>query len=100
MKDDTTAFYQLFKALGSLKDSAKHINITKTQFEGDDTAGHRFLQCLSCERMEGENWSGLSLKNGDLTVIQNSGAAGVNFQHTVLEYELVLSIGEVNEILA
>ena len=50
--------------------------------------------------MEGENWSGLSLKNGDLTVLTNSGAAGVNFQHTVMEYEAIASIGEVNEVLA
>ena len=50
--------------------------------------------------MEGENWSGLSLKNGDLVVLENKGAGGVNFQHTILEYELVLSIGEINEVLA
>ena len=50
--------------------------------------------------MEGENWSGLSLKSGDLLVLTNGGAAGVNFMHTVLEYEMVLSIGEVNEVLA
>ena len=50
--------------------------------------------------MEGENWSGLSLKNGDLLELENKSAAGVNLQHTILEYELVLSIGEINEMLA
>ena len=100
MKDDTTRFYQLFKSLGSFKDSAKSINITKAQYAGNDTLGHRFLQCLSTEKMEGENWSGLSLKNGDLVVLENKSAAGVNFQHTILEYELVLSIGEISEVLA
>ena len=100
MKDDTTRFYQLFKSIGSFKDSAKHVNITKAQYAEDDTLGHRFLQCLSTEKMEGENWSGLNLKNGDLVVLENKGAAGVNFQHTILEYELVLSIGEINEVLA
>ena len=100
MKDDTTRFYQLFKSIGSFKGSAKHVNIAKAQYEGDDTLGHRFPPCLSTEKMEGENWSGLSLKNGDLVVLEKKGAAGVNFQHTILEYELLLSIGEINEVLA
>ena len=42
----------------------------------------------------------MSLKNEDLCVLENKSAAGVNFQHTILEYEFVLSIGEINEVLA
>ena len=46
MKNDTTRFYRLFKSIGSFEDSAKHVNITKAQYGGDDTFGHRFLQRL------------------------------------------------------
>ena len=94
IEDDTTAFYQLHKALGSHKDATRSINIDKAGYSGT-----KYLLCLSTEKLEGEPWSGISLANGDLVNLQIKNAGGVNFQYAVLEHEIVLSLGEVNEIL-
>ena len=50
MKDDTTRFNQLFKSIGSFKDSAKHVNITKAQYAGDGTFGHSFLLAIKVHK--------------------------------------------------
>ena len=95
IEDDATAYYQLHKALGGHKDAVRSINIDKAGY-----GSHKYLLCLSTEKLEGEPWSGISLKNGDLTTLQFRNAGGVGFSFAVLEHELVLSLGEVNEILA
>ena len=95
IEDDTTAYYQLHKALGAHKDATRSINISKADYEST-----KYLLCLSTEKLEGEPWSGISLKNGDLTTLQVKNAGGVGYQFAVLEHELVLSLGEVNEIQA
>jgi len=94
IEDDTTAFYHLHKALGSHKDATRSINIDKAGY-----AGTKYLLCLSTEKLEGEPWSGTSLSSGDLVNLQIKNAGGVGLQYAVLEHELALSLGEVNEIL-
>ena len=62
-------------------------------------AADRFSLDYPTEKLEGEPWSGISLANGDLVNLQIKNAGGANFQYAVLEHEIVLSLGEVNEIL-
>ena len=94
IKDDPTAWYQLTKALGLHADSARDVNITKAQF-----GGTRYVVCLSTEKLLGASWSGTSLKNGDIVNLQHKSAGGVGFQHALLEFQQVLSLGEVPEVL-
>jgi hypothetical protein len=94
ISDDGTAFYQLSKALGAYGDSNRSVNITKANY-----ASHEYVVCLSTEKLLGEDWAGLSIKGGDVINIQHRGAAGVNFQHVMLEYQQVLSLGEIPEVL-
>ena len=94
IEDATTAFYQPHKALGSHKDATRSINIDKAGYSGT-----KYLLCLSTEKLEGEPWAGVSLANGDLVNLQIKNAGGVGFQYAVLEHEIVLCLGEVNEIL-
>ena len=95
LKDDPTRWHQLSKALGLHADSARGINITKVQY-----AGTRHVVCLSTETLLGASWAGTSLRNGDIVNIQHKNAGtGVGFQHALLEYQQVLSLGEVRGVL-
>ena len=47
IEDDTTAFYQLHKALGSHKDATRSINIDKAGYSGT-----KYLLCLSTEKAQ------------------------------------------------
>ena len=94
LKDDPQAWYQLTKGLGLHADSSRDINITKAQY-----AGTRYVICLSTEKLLGASWSGTSLKNGDIVNLQHKNAGGVGFQYALLEFQQVLSLGEVPEVL-
>ena len=94
LKDDPSFWYQLTKAMGLHADSSRDINITKAQY-----AGTRFVACLSTEKLLGASWSGASLKNGDIVNLQHKSAGGVGFQYALMEFQQVLSLGEVPEVL-
>ena len=95
LKHDPTMFYQLTKALNLHADSSRDINIRKAQY-----AGTRHVVCRSTEKLLGASWSGTSLKNGDSVNIQHKNAgSGVGFQYALLEFQQVLSLGEVPEVL-
>ena len=95
LKDDPTMFYQLMKALNLHADSSRDINISKAQY-----ADNRHVICLSTEKLLGASWSGTSLKNGDIVNIQHKNAgSAVGFQYALLEFQQVLSLGEVPEVL-
>ncbi len=86
-------WYQLTKAMGVHMSPNTTLNITKAGYESTESA-----ICLSTEKMEGLPWSGLTLKNEAVTLTHKH-AGGCNFAHIVLEYEQILSLGEVNETL-
>ena len=80
--------------MGMHANSSRDINITKAQY-----AGTRFVACLSTEKLLGASWAGTSLKNGDIVNLQHKNAGGVGFQYALLEFQQVLFLGEVPEIL-
>ena len=94
IKDDPQAWYNLTKALGIHADSSRDINITKSQF-----AGTRYVVCLSTEKLLGAPFAGTSIKNGDIVNLQHKNAGGVGFQYALLEFQQILSLGEVPEVL-
>ena len=94
LKDDPSFWYQLTEAMGMHADSSRDINITKAQY-----AGTRFVACLSTEKLLGASWSGTSLKNGDIVNLQHKNAGGVGFQYALMEFQQVLSLGEVPGVL-
>lgn len=93
LKDTSMFWYQLTKSMGAHMSPNTTLNITKSGYESNT-----FVICLSTEKMEGLPWAGLSLKNEAVTLTHKN-AGGCNFEHVVLEYEQVLSLGEVNETL-
>ena len=94
LKDDPSAWYQLTKGLGLHADSARDINITKAEY-----AATRYVVCLSTEKLLGAPFGGTSLKSGDIVNLQHKNAGGVGFQYALLEFQQVLSLGEVPEVL-
>ena len=55
--------------------------------------------CLSTEKLPGAGWAGTSRRKGDIVGFQHKNAGGVGFQYALLEYQQVLSLGEVPEVL-
>ena len=96
LKDGPTMFYQLMKALNLHADSSRDIHISKAQY-----AGTRHVVCLS---VYGEAARSLlernEHQNKDIVNIQHKNAgSGVGFQYALLEFQQVLVLGEVPEVL-
>ena len=78
---------------GAHKDAVRSINIVKSGY-----AGTTFLIGRSTEKLEGDNWAGLSMKN-EMCALTHKNAGGVGFEYVVLEYGQALVLGEVTEVL-
>ncbi len=60
--------------------------------------GATFLIGLSTEKLEGNSWAGLSMKN-EMCTLTHKNAGGVGFEFVCLEYEQALVLGDVTEVL-
>ena len=93
LADNASFWYQLQKSLGAHRDAARSINITKAGYQGTT-----FLIGLSTEKLEGNSWAGLSMKN-EMCSLTHKNAGGVAFEYVILEYEQALVLGTVTEVL-
>ena len=103
LKSYVEMFYHLAELTGLYIDLVnKHIDITKPQFTTQGASGgKRHILGLSMNKDRNSNFSGLSMRNGEVLAITLKSASGVDRCYVTMNMGVIMNISsETTEILA